>query len=962
MNYAPFPRIINDKESAIKQKVRMRVSTRTPIVKRVQLLAIALTVVATGVVFAAYLIERGPDAGASPTQLGVNRVTLNPGGGILSDGTDGIRFTVNAQPGSDGYESAQAGQDALLYRGTFQYCCSAGGPMLNIGGTLYGQSGPAYSAANWSSIEIIATSGVAAIGARTSETGNSSVIMRYTVVDGGLTYSFDRTITYTYPNDYVTDDYDFTIPEGNTDVVKFYLGGDTAPGSSDQGYGIMLTEPVRSVISLNTSSEIMFGFREVAGSRPFDGATSQPFYTPYSIVQAGGDIGFVGTASNHDAGLMMQWNLGSTPGEYTGKFQQFATKQGTNLNAAFAEARVETGQQSDLNISIVNSELGAITGLGYTLTLPAGLLINDTVTTDCSGSLTATVGTGTITMSGVSISGASNCVVTVPVSSSTPGSYTINAASVSGLEGVLTNNVGASTLNIGVYAVVFVTQGGTSVSDIIAEEGDLVSLPVSTRTGHSLTGWNTAVDGSGTSYVPAGELIIPSEDLTLYAIWQAIPYDLTYDTQGGSSVAAEEGILYNQQVTLPLPTRAGYALREWNTAANGSGTSYEAGDTYFMAAADTTLYALWDELYTLTFDTQGGSAEGSAEAVANASLGLPAAPTREGYRFMGWNTAANGNGDNYSANGAFTMPSGDTTLYATWSRLYNLSIVIMGVEDEEGPQADISGAAIMLPSAYEREGYTFIGWNTAANGSGVTYEPGSFFIMPAADSTLYAIWEDNDGLSIEDENAASANGDANGDSTPDSQQSNVSSFISPKTNRPVSLEVQLETEGDAAACTLENVSILDQSTLTPDEYEYPGGLLDFTVDCGEPGFTATIKQYFYDLPGDTFVLRKFMNGVYTTISDATFVKTTINGEMVWVVTYTVVDGGPLDADGVANGIVVDPAGPGVLIPDESIGAPNTGLQSQGIGQYLIAALAGLIVVALSFVLTHKRAYDSKTTL
>lgn len=389
---------------------------------------------------------------AAGGQGGVQQITLNPGGGIETNGSDGLRFTINADinggwPGPD--YAGWAGQDAVAYRNTVQYCCSAGGPMLNIGGTLYGQAGPANNSANWNSIEIINTSGMTSVGARTASKGNSSAVVRYTAIQGGLTYTVTRTVNYTYPNEYVTDSYSFVIPDGNADVVKFYLGGDTAPGSSDSGYGVMLTEPVRSVISLNVSSQIMFGFREVSGSKPFDGATSQSFYDPYQTVADGNDIGFIATGSVHDAGLMMQWNLGSTPGTQTASLQQFASQQGTNLNAGFSSNTTDINVSVPFSASIVNTELTQLTGLGYTIALPAGLVIGTgSQVNTCGGTVTTAVGSSSIILSGGTVSGASNCVVTVPVLSSAAGTYSVSSTNISGLEGALINNVGASSLTV----------------------------------------------------------------------------------------------------------------------------------------------------------------------------------------------------------------------------------------------------------------------------------------------------------------------------------------------------------------------------------------------------------------------------------------------------------------------------------------------------------------------------------
>lgn len=623
-------------------------------------------VVALGVII---VPQTSPSVDAATGQGGVQQVTLNPGGGVQTNGSDGLRFTINADAGGSSYDSAVAGQDGVVYRATRQYCCSAGAPMLNIGGTLYGQAGPAYSpGANWTSIEIVSTSGATSIGPRTSTTGNSSAVVRYTAVQGGRTYTITRTVSYTYPNDYVDDSYSFSIPDGNTSTVKFYLGGDTAPGSSDSGYGVMLTSPVRSVISLNTFSQIMFGFREVPGSKIFDGATSQSYSAPYSTVQTGGNIGYVVTASNHDAGLMMQWNLGSTPGTQTATLQQFATQQGTNLNASFATAGAAPGEPVNLNISIANTVLSTASGLGYTLTLPSGLVVGSGSTANtCSGTLTATAGSGSIALSSGSVGSAANCLVTVPVVAASNGTYTISAASISGLSG-LTNNVGTSSITV--------------------------------------------------------------------------------------------------------------------------------------------------------------------------------------------------------------------------------------TDDDDG-----------------------------------------------------------DGIRNDIEAAAPNSGDSNEDGTDDADQLHVTSLVNTLSNTYATLVVN-------DACELSNVRVARTTELAPDNgYDYPLGLLDFEADCRTPGFTTTVTQYYYNPPSGDFVLRKYANGAYQTVNGATMTRQTVGGQSVLVVSYQVTDGGILDADGLVNGVIVDPAGPATLAittvsSTASVaapGTPNTGLQRVNIHVFTAALVAGLIVLLYKLIPLSNRA-------
>jgi len=80
-------------------------------------------------------------------------------------------------------------------------------------------------------------------------------------------------------------------------------------------------------------------------------------------------------------------------------------------------------------------------------------------------------------------------------------------------------------------------------------------------------------------------------------VWYSnLSYALSFDTQGGSSVAALPDETAGASVTLPAaPSRAGYDFQDWNTASDGSGTSYAAGASYTMPPSDTTLFAVWEQ-------------------------------------------------------------------------------------------------------------------------------------------------------------------------------------------------------------------------------------------------------------------------------------------------------------------------------------------------------------------------------
>jgi len=120
-----------------------------------------------------------------------------------------------------------------------------------------------------------------------------------------------------------------------------------------------------------------------------------------------------------------------------------------------------------------------------------------------------------------------------------------------------------------------------------------------TRSGFNFIGWNTAADGSGTSYAESDTFTI-RENTTLYAQWlSAALVTLTHDGNGstGGSVPVDPSSPHTSgsTATVLAPgslTRNSYSFASWNTAADGSGTSYSPSAT-FSISANTTLFAQW---------------------------------------------------------------------------------------------------------------------------------------------------------------------------------------------------------------------------------------------------------------------------------------------------------------------------------------------------------------------------------
>ena len=284
------------------------------------------------------------------------------------------------------------------------------------------------------------------------------------------------------------------------------------------------------------------------------------------------------------------------------------------------------------------------------------------------------------------------------------------------------------------------------------------------KTGYTFAGWNTAMNGSGTTYTVGETFTMPASNTTLYAVWTINGYTVSYDGNGANtgSVPTEDTYNYNATATVSSNSgslvKTGYTFAGWNTASNGSGTSYDGGSTFAMPEGDMTLYAVWTiNNYTVSYDGNGaisGSVPSAdtynynATAIARSNSGSLA---RTGYTFERWNTQSDGNGTSYAEGETFTMPTGNVTLYAVWT--VNSYTVTYDVNGGSGttPAASTSynyaSSVTVLGNTgttpLTKSGYTFTGWNTLANGSGTSYVAGATFAMPAVNTTLYAVWTIN---------------------------------------------------------------------------------------------------------------------------------------------------------------------------------------------------------------------------
>ena len=283
-----------------------------------------------------------------------------------------------------------------------------------------------------------------------------------------------------------------------------------------------------------------------------------------------------------------------------------------------------------------------------------------------------------------------------------------------------------------------------------------------TRDGYTFTGWKRA--DTGDAYQDGQQVAnltsTPNGIVTMIAQWTPNPASINYDpnpptgrTPGGQGTANWTGHTGDTQaIGANGWTVDGYTFIGWNTSADGKGTAYAPGITW-IANGTLTLYAQWTPGQAgLTYDGNGATGgktdpqPGKTDEKINVrDNGF----TRDGYTFVTWNTQAGCKGKAVNPGDEWTL-QGSGTLYACWAGNAQ-TLTYHGNGATGGNTAVQSGKTgdelTTNANGFTRDGYTFVRWDTAKDGSGTAYGEGkngvSQYTMKPAGNDLYAIWKAN---------------------------------------------------------------------------------------------------------------------------------------------------------------------------------------------------------------------------
>lgn len=172
---------------------------------------------------------------------------------------------------------------------------------------------------------------------------------------------------------------------------------------------------------------------------------------------------------------------------------------------------------------------------------------------------------------------------------------------------------------------------------------------------------------------------------------------ITYDTEGGTIASPTTDVTFNSTDPLLVPTRTGFTFEGWYDGDNGTGNQvttsagiptgtvggYITGGLWSLTESKT-VYAKWtaNPVYTITYDTEGGTIASPTTNVTFNSTDPLLVPTRAGYSFAGWYDGDDGTGNpittatgvptgtvgGYITGGLWSLTEGKT-VYAKWTAI-----------------------------------------------------------------------------------------------------------------------------------------------------------------------------------------------------------------------------------------------------------------------------------------------------
>ena len=278
-----------------------------------------------------------------------------------------------------------------------------------------------------------------------------------------------------------------------------------------------------------------------------------------------------------------------------------------------------------------------------------------------------------------------------------------------------------------------------------AGETVIVASFVPVLEGQVFDGWSEDSEAVSATYRAGESFVMQDTDTVFYAVWKKAQYSVTFDVAEGYSVTGLSGTYYyGEEVTFEV---AGNLPKVY---VNGQRIEAGANKLYtFILNGDTHVAVADGSKLSLIYSANGGTNapwDNTAYDAETSATVSSSEPDRLGYTFIGWATDANAEQAEYTAGEEFNLSGEDAVLYAVWqANVYTISYDKNG---GEGVMTDdpfsYGTAGALTQNAYERAGYTFMGWAVSADGA-VVYGDGAnvsdLCTQNGGNVILYAVWE-----------------------------------------------------------------------------------------------------------------------------------------------------------------------------------------------------------------------------
>jgi uncharacterized repeat protein (TIGR02543 family) len=669
-----------------------------------------------------YIFSGWYDASSSGNLIGGAGASYTPAAAItLYAQFSGIKYTIS-------YNGNGNGAGTVPATGTFETGASA---YTILGGTD-SPSRVGYTFGGWYTTATGSGGTAYAVGASYSTTANLSLFAKWTAKTHTVTYALDSgtssASTAQLTGKVVGDT--LTLPAANTMSKTGYTFAGWSDGTSTYAGGATWTTPASDsdfiLTALWTVVTLSYSYDTNGGGTAPAGGTKT--YGQTLVLDSATSLSKTGYT-------FAGWNDGTTTS---------SASASVTITANKVYVAQWTAQSYSITYNGNTSTSGSVTVGSYVAGgVPYAIATNGFAKTGYtfSGWYTTVNGTGgTAYITGAGYSTAANLVL---YAQWTPASYTItyngNAAN--------TGTAPTTTSEIWTYS--------PSTPLTLSTQGTLA------KTGYTFGGWATTANASSGSTTAS-----PTINTTYYAVWTATAYTVSYLPGTGTGSVASPGtktlgatFVLDSGTSLIPPATVGavsYSFAFWSDGSN----SYKGGANYVMPAAPVTLTAQWVAIYNVTYNPNGGSSSiASDQKVADASITIGVAATRTGYDFVKWVDQSDGL---WSPGATTTVTSGRYIFSATWSAKSN-AITFNGNNNTSGavPSSGTyitDGTAYVVPGntgSLVRTGYTFTGWNSAADSTGINYAAGvgATYSLPT-DVTLYAKWLENGYVIIYNGNGA----------------------------------------------------------------------------------------------------------------------------------------------------------------------------------------------------------------